>query len=130
MFVRVEPDHLVATVVNCLGLGDQRCRVVACTLRLAGAAGSGAHVVLGQPHAHRLHALREVRSSRRSDEQVLVLRGRTHTETDFGAEHERSQVQRAVFPAWHPVAIDGEQRIDRADEELVGEFGHREATGR
>src|SRR5450755_1509639 len=50
----VEPDHLVAAVLKRLELAGEGGRVVAAALGLAGAAGRGPGVVVGQPDGDRL----------------------------------------------------------------------------
>ena len=74
----VEPDHLVAALRGGVCLGDERGRVVARALGLAGAAGRRAGVLGRQPDRHRLDAAREVRAGGRGDEQVgVAFAGRT-----------------------------------------------------
>ena len=75
------------------GLGDQGGGVVAAGLGVAGAAGDGAHVVLGEPDGDRLDAAGEVGAGRGGDHDEEVLVGGPDAEADLGRDHERPQVE-------------------------------------
>ena len=79
-----------------------------------------------------LHAAREVGAGGRGDQQVEVRRwpGRT-PRNDLGGEHERAQVEAASPRAvGHPVAVLPDERLERREEQVLGQLGQREPARR
>ncbi len=97
----------------------------------AGTAGGRANVFGGQPHTDRLDAAREVRTGGRGNQQVAVLVGGTDTESGFGGEHERTEVERVLATGCgNPVEIDVDQFGDGIDEHLRRELRHGQTARR
>ena len=109
--------------------GHEAGGVVTAALGRARPAGSRAGVV-GNPDAHRLGTGFEVVTGRTCDDDELVLLGRTHAEEGLGRDHEGPQVERAALDRGIPVAVDLEQRLDRAKEQLLRQGRHGEPLGR
>src|SRR5699024_10782109 len=55
---------------------------------------------------------------------------RSHSQEDFGCEHERTDVQTLLAAAWHPLLVDGDQVSQRAQEPFFGQLGKTQPTRR
>ena len=126
----VQPHNLVAALLGGLGLGHEGTGVVTGALRGTGAAGRGAHVLSGQPHAHRLDAAGEVGARRGGDDHVGVGLGRLDTQVHVPGDHQRAQVQRGLAACrWHPLVVDGDQLLQGLEEQVLRQRGHAQALG-
>ncbi len=122
---RVQVDHLVAAVLDGLGLRGEPGRVVAAALGRAGAAGGRPGVVGGDPDRDRLDAAGEVRPDRGRDDQVQVFQRRAHTEEDLAGVGERPQVEAAVLTLGDPLPVDRDDLVQRLEEDLLRQLRHR-----
>ena len=126
---RIEENHLIAAVIDRLGLRAQARGVIAAAFDGAGAADRGARVVLRHPDRDRRRSALEIGADRRGDDGEDVFRRRLHAEEDLARDHERPQIETALA-ARDPGAVDAHELLDRFDEHGLGHRRHRHALGR
>ena len=126
---RIEENHLIAAVIDRLGLRAQAGGIVAAAFDGAGAADRGARVVLRHPDRHRRGSALEIGADRRGDDGEDVFRRRLHAEEDLARDHEGPQIETALA-ARDPGAVDAHELLDRFDEDGLGQLRHRHAVGR
>ena len=129
MLDRVEEHHLIAAVLDRLGLRPQARRVVAAALDGAGAANGRTRVSLRDPDRDRRGAALEVGADRRGDHREDVFRRRLDAEEHFVGDHEGADVE-AAFAARNPFVVDVDELFDRLDEHCLRHRRHRHAVGR
>ena len=126
---RIEEDHLVAAVLDRLGLRAQAGGVIAAAFDGAGAADRGARVILRHPDRHRRRSALEIGADRRGDHGEDVFRRRLHAEEHLARDHEGPQIETALA-ARDPGAIDAHELLHRFDEHGLRQLRHRHAVSR
>ena len=121
----VQPDNLVAVVVEGLQLPGERRRVVPPGLGLPDAARRRPGVLGRQPHRDRPQRAREVRPRWGGDHREQVRgRGPVDAEAAVGGDHERPQVEAVPLLRRNPVPVLRHEQVDCADERRLGQFRH------
>ena len=85
--------------------------------------------MFGYPQGHGLLATLEIGTSRRRDDAENIFLRRAHAEEGLAREQEGAQIK-AAFAARNPVRVDLHQLRDCFEEQVFGDFGHRQPLGR
>ena len=128
MLHAVQPQGLLVAEVVRLDLADQAGCVVAAALGKAGAARAGAGIFVLNKNLDRIDAGGVIRADRRAHNDELVRSGRAHAEVRLGRDHERADIQAGALRVRHPVAVHGNQRLDRLHEVLNRQAGQAHAV--